>query len=232
MSRRILMSLAMISGILDENPVSVNQVREIRNRIKDRLAIEFGVNDHQTIQDKFTRQFGLRIGEFDQLVLNYAQGDASGLIETCLRNCVDDEDEDLVNRTLRSEGHYDDELAQEFGMQSSSKAFREGRVRLVLHKLRERDQSLVRDAKRIWFDEMKGDVRCYTCDFSFFEHYGELGRGFIEAHHIVPLNQLDGESEHTVSDLAPLCANCHRMIHRCNPMISVDEFKSLFKGLI
>jgi hypothetical protein len=230
MSRRILMSLAMISGILNENPVSVNQVREIRNRIKDRLATEFGVNDHQTIQDKYTRQFGLRIDEFDQLVFNYAQGETTGLIETCLRKCVDVEDEDLVNKTLRSDDHSNDELAQEFGMQPSSRAFREGRVRLVLHKLRERDQSLVRDAKRIWFNEMKGDIMCYTCGFSFFQKYGDLGSGFIEAHHIIPINQLDGEYEITVSDLVPLCANCHRMIHRCNPMMSVDEFKLSLDG--
>jgi len=229
MSRRIVMSLAMISGILDENPSTVNQVGKIRNRIKDRLADEFGVKDHQTIQDKFTRQFDfLPIGVFDQLVFECAQGDASALRAICLRHCVNDEDKELVNRTLTRIYDDDDELAREFGMQSNSKVFREGRVRLVLHKLRERDQGLVREAKRIWFDQMGGDIKCYICGFSFAQQYGELGREFIEAHHIVPHNLLDGDSEITVDDLAPLCANCHRIIHKCNPMISVDDFKNRY----
>lgn len=37
---------------------------------------------------------------------------------------------------------------------------------------------------------------------------------FAEAHHIVPLVQLDGAQSVSVDDLITVCANCHRMLHK------------------
>ena len=39
--------------------------------------------------------------------------------------------------------------------------------------------------------------------------------GFIEVHHIVPLHSIEGEvTVNHVTDLIPVCSNCHRKIHR------------------
>lgn len=57
--------------------------------------------------------------------------------------------------------------------------------------------------------------RCKGCGLDFKEKYGELGTEYIEVHHLYPISQTDGE--HTVdpaTELVPLCANCHAMIHR------------------
>ncbi|PGQ44865.1 HNH endonuclease, partial [Bacillus thuringiensis] len=58
-------------------------------------------------------------------------------------------------------------------------------------------------------------LNCYACGFNFEEIYGERGKDFIEIHHIKPLSTLE---EAIVidpeTDLVPLCANCHRMVHR------------------
>lgn len=57
--------------------------------------------------------------------------------------------------------------------------------------------------------------RCKGCGLDFKEKYGVLGAEYIEVHHLYPISQTDGE--HTVdpaTELVPLCANCHAMIHR------------------
>lgn len=57
--------------------------------------------------------------------------------------------------------------------------------------------------------------RCKGCGLDFKDKYGELGVDFIEVHHLYPISMTDGE--HTVdpaTELVPLCANCHAMIHR------------------
>ena len=76
---------------------------------------------------------------------------------------------------------------------------------------------------------------CQACGFNFAQRYGELGAGFIEAHHLKPLHQLaEGVSvEYNLeTDFAVLCANCHRMIHRMADVGDIEAFKALLKGHI
>ncbi|MCU1540170.1 MAG: endonuclease [Arthrobacter sp.] len=55
---------------------------------------------------------------------------------------------------------------------------------------------------------------CAACGFSFELKYGETGRDFIQVHHIVPVAQLgSGYQLDPITDLVPLCANCHAMAH-------------------
>ncbi|WP_167540361.1 HNH endonuclease [Rhizobium mesoamericanum] len=73
-------------------------------------------------------------------------------------------------------------------------------------------------------------LRCVACSVSFQETYGPLGEGYIEIHHLNPLAErrdfLNAEPTNTkVEDVAPLCANCHRMVHRRRPALSLDELR-------
>ena len=70
-----------------------------------------------------------------------------------------------------------------------------------------------------------GVLRCDVCEFSFEEVYGEVGRGYIDAHHQTPIAKLASSTPTKVGDVALLCSNCHRMIHRGNPF-TVDELKA------
>ena len=55
---------------------------------------------------------------------------------------------------------------------------------------------------------------CAVCGFSFEIAYGEIGKDFIPVHHLVPVSQLGSSYElDPVTDLVPLCANCHAMAH-------------------
>lgn len=72
-------------------------------------------------------------------------------------------------------------------------------------------------------------TRCQVCDFSFAEAYGSHGEGFIEVHHLHPISLYPDEMHVNPStDMAVVCANCHRMLHR-NPdqPLSIDELKKI-----
>lgn len=102
-------------------------------------------------------------------------------------------------------------------------AFPEGKRALQSHYRRERNTKLVALAKDMWGGRERG-LCCDVCDFVFAKEYGTIGQGFIEAHHRVPISELAGPTETTVADLAPVCANCHRMLHR-EPGLTVEQLR-------
>jgi 5-methylcytosine-specific restriction protein A len=69
--------------------------------------------------------------------------------------------------------------------------------------------------------------RCAVCKFSFEEHYGELGRSYIHVHHTMELSKVPpGYRVNPVTDLIPLCPNCHAMIHRpTGQALTVEELR-------
>ena len=108
--------------------------------------------------------------------------------------------------------------------------FIEGAILEKQHKYKERNPKVVRAKKALVLKE-KGYLQCEACDFIFKDKYGEIGDGYIECHHIVPLADIDVQKETKISDLALVCANCHRMLHRKKPMVAVQELKNIIKKL-
>lgn len=86
----------------------------------------------------------------------------------------------------------------------------EGRARLTRHLVRERNRSLVQAKKA----SAGADPHCVVCGLSFEAVYGDLGRSFIECHHVDPLSKRSRPTKTSPDDLALVCANCHRMLHR------------------
>lgn len=78
--------------------------------------------------------------------------------------------------------------------------------------------------------EIHGDS-CKVCGFNFGDIYGDLGKGFIHVHHKILVSQL-GENYKVdpVRDLVPLCPNCHSMVHRQTPPLSVEELVDILAG--
>jgi hypothetical protein len=111
----------------------------------------------------------------------------------------------------------------------SDLTFVEGKTVRRLHLIRERKQSLIRKFKEksISLDPF---LRCEICDFSFYEQYGEIGQGVIEAHHIIPLSKLNSSVETKLEDLACVCSNCHIMLHRGEEPPTMSELKSLIES--
>jgi 5-methylcytosine-specific restriction enzyme A len=73
---------------------------------------------------------------------------------------------------------------------------------------------------------------CAACGFSFEITYGAIGKDFIDVHHIVPVSQLgSGYELDPVTDLVPLCANCHAMAHQgVSTPRTVAELRRIITG--
>lgn len=106
----------------------------------------------------------------------------------------------------------------------------EGKLLTRLHKSRERRRDLVEKKKKKELKE-NGRLSCAACKFDFWKAYGERGKGFIECHHVIPVSSLAEEGETTkLKDLVLLCANCHRMVHRGKPWLSIAEVMNLLQN--
>jgi hypothetical protein len=69
-------------------------------------------------------------------------------------------------------------------------------------------------------------VRCAACNFDFAEQYGEIGSGFIHVHHLSPLSAVtEVRQVDPARDLIPLCPNCHAMVHRTRPPLTIEALR-------
>lgn len=101
----------------------------------------------------------------------------------------------------------------------------EGRLLRSWQVKRERDPNL--RMRKIQQVKQRGEpVACAVCSFDFFVTYGERGRDYIEVHHVTPLH-VSGETKTRLGDLALLCSNCHRMIHR-GPWLNPQQLQELY----
>jgi hypothetical protein len=232
MSNRIVEILEVIEDVRERYLESPNEnIKGMRVKAIH-LVAELRQIDERSVLDKCTRQLQPDVKDaahFDQLVEAWLKADSKSLRQTILKHSSDSDDEILINSFFQysSTTDVDVDLAKEFGYKLTEKKFVEGKAVLKLHLVKERDAGLVKDAKLIWNKEQDGNVLCSVCEFSFLNHYGEIGQGYIEAHHRVPISALTSETEVTANDLAPVCSNCHRMLHRRRPWMSIDDLRKI-----
>ncbi len=115
----------------------------------------------------------------------------------------------------------DDDLEADDG-----EGFVEGRILERLHRARERSSKLRTKAKKRAL-KLHGRLACLACGFDFASVYGTVGEGFIECHHTRPVSELAPGATTRVEDLALLCANCHRMVHRRRPWLDLEGLAKL-----
>jgi 5-methylcytosine-specific restriction protein A len=89
------------------------------------------------------------------------------------------------------------------------------------HKRIDRSKKNIESVKKL-----KGFV-CEVCNFDFEKIYGKIGKGYIEAHHLIPISSIKGDkvAMDPKKDFAVLCSNCHRMIHRSDYVDDIEKFK-------
>lgn len=102
----------------------------------------------------------------------------------------------------------------------------EGRSRIVFrrHLSVERDRSLVLRKKRA-VRKSAGRLACEVCGYDFQEAFGPIGQDVADVHHLHPISL--GARATKLSDLAILCANCHRIAHKIEPLPSIAELRAL-----
>lgn len=96
--------------------------------------------------------------------------------------------------------------------------------RFRYHKRVERNRQLAVQAKK------SHGTTCQVCGFRFEDLYGELGAGYIEAHHLIPIAELSQRPRalNPATDFAVVCANCHRMLHtQRGRVLALDELRAI-----
>jgi 5-methylcytosine-specific restriction protein A len=72
---------------------------------------------------------------------------------------------------------------------------------------------------------------CMICGFNFESTYGEIGKGYVEVHHVLPLSATGKERPtNPAEDLVVVCSNCHSMLHRNKPFLHPQGLKELIGG--
>lgn len=100
----------------------------------------------------------------------------------------------------------------------------EGNKVLRTHFIKERDPSLVA-AKRRLFVEEHGYLFCEACQIKQTAFPKGLGQSCFEVHHLSPIGNRIEPQVTRLCDLAVVCANCHRMIHANQTMLSLQELR-------
>lgn len=94
-------------------------------------------------------------------------------------------------------------------------------TKIRIHKSVERDPSFIK--------KVKNHLRyiCQACEINLEVKYGEVGKGYIEVHHLRPVSLNKGiKHRPDIKDFAVLCPNCHRMIHRSKYIDDLKAFKT------
>lgn len=108
--------------------------------------------------------------------------------------------------------------------------FLEGRVLTQNHKRRERSPKLRRHllAQR----QKKGPLKCDMCHASSMSLSAKFEDASFEVHHLIPVSTAE-ERKTRISDVALLCANCHRLLHRAisnaKRWLTLDEGRSIMQ---
>jgi len=135
-------------------------------------------------------------------------------------NVFDNIDPTLINNfpNLNIETFETDEEGVEEGMEKTA---------LRLHKFKERNPDIISKAKNKAGIENR--LFCEVCLFNFEKQYSDLGKGFIECHHKQHISK-GGIRKTKIEDLAIVCSNCHRMLHRKDidgNYLEIDNLKKI-----
>jgi len=69
---------------------------------------------------------------------------------------------------------------------------------------------------------------CFVCGFDFGKVYGSDGEGIIHVHHLKPLSSIGAEYQvDPIKDMRPVCPNCHVVIHKKEPPLSVEKVREI-----
>lgn len=198
-----------LSSLLNELPVHLPSFRNRKFRNPD--GVHMKLRNFARFDPSYLGKGLGRGGHLEQVVWGEFASDVTKL--HCTAQAIKE------GYRLLTDNVTEDELAEE--------EFPEGRILTLLHKQRERNQTLVRRKRHEVFFRT-GRLACEVCGFDFCAVYGALGEGFAECHHTTPLSKLTSSNKLSrTADLAIVCANCHRMLHRSRMWIRVGALKSL-----
>lgn len=206
-----------LSRTLNKLPIHSTELRKIDFRNPNGVAMKLsnftaidpkneskGLTSYSQLDKKTFFEFNENLEELKRI---------STLIMESINN------EETVNKLYKIEDEEDNYVKESF----------EGEIIYKLHKARERDSKLSESKKKLVFKET-GKLECEICGFDFYQKYGNLGKGFIECHHTIQLSIYKTNQKTKLEDLALVCSNCHRMLHRNLDNMSINNLKEIIKN--
>ena len=218
--------LRHITSIPDKHSPEISELSDFLNRLQSKMGGD--------LPEKFRNINGVYMK-----LMNFRRFDPSytgkGLErgnkdEEVVWNLFSSEPDELrkVSENIRSLVLSDEPLPPKEVVSEDEEEGAEGQVLTRTHRYRERNIKLVKKKKEKILRE-RGNLTCEVCGFDFVVRYGERGEGFIECHHTRPVSELKAGEKTKITDLSLVCSNCHRMIHKKKPWLSIEELKALLR---
>jgi len=226
--------LEIVSEVLDEykSPNNRKSIISLRNDAVNNIA-KRRERERTSIADSYIRRTsGINdTDHFDKLLVDFIQNNSTELHDIIYKETKKSIDREKIDFAFSVRTDEDKNLSYEFNYEPNDRIFIEGKENLKYHISKERNKYLVTDAKKKWLKQYNGNIPCEICGFSFLDFYGDIGKDYIEAHHILPIASLTKNTIMKISDLCPVCSNCHRIIHRHKPILSVDDLKNILSNI-
>jgi len=203
-----------LSNLLNRLPI--HDIRPDEVKFRNPNGVNLKLNNFKAFDPTYSGKGMGNFGKLDKKVFEEFAYDTARLREIANRIKDISKDLELANKLYLVREDYEDEQFE----------VKEGAVIYKLHKLRERDSSIIKKKKEIEFIKF-GKLPCEACTFDFYKKYGELGFKYIECHHRTPLSEFSSQTKTSLNDLALVCSNCHRMLHRKVDTLSVEGLRAL-----
>ena len=73
-------------------------------------------------------------------------------------------------------------------------------------------------------------AKCFICGFDFESSYGPIASGYIHVHHLHPLSKIGTKYIiNPITDLRPVCPNCHSILHLGGQHRTIEEVQRLIQ---
>jgi len=198
------------------NRLPIHDVRPDEAKFRNPNGVNLKLNNFKAFDPTYTGKGMENYGKLDKQVFEEFASDTDRLHQIANRLREVSKDLELANKLYLISEDEEDEQFQ----------VKEGAVIYKLHKYRERDSKIIKKKKEKEYKKL-GKLPCEACTFDFYQRYGELGHKYIECHHRTPLSDFSTTSKTGLSDLALVCANCHRMLHRKVDTLSIEGLRSI-----
>lgn len=110
---------------------------------------------------------------------------------------------------------------------------KEGKILTRVHSYKERDRKFSQTVRKHFRNINNGFLHCMACGLQPNKMYkGVDAERCIEAHHKIPIEELQPDSITRVEDMVMVCSNCHRIIHSKKPCLTIDEVKKIICDIL
>lgn len=203
-----------LSQLLNQLPI--HDVRPDEAKFRNANGVSLKLSNFLAIDPSYHGVGMQSFSKLDEKVFKEFESDTTRLHKIASRLREVSKDLELANQLYLISEDKEDDLIE----------VNEGAVIYKLHKFRERDSSIIKKKREAEFQKL-GKLPCEACTFDFFQKYGKLGYKYIECHHRTPLSDFSSSTKTGLNDLALVCSNCHRMLHRKVDTLSVEGLRNI-----